>query len=313
MQKTLTMSVLLLILSGIALAPLCLNYNFDVSEVTSDESEEDAEIREPCSENIRPTLDNIDHFDWTYCSHSLRPIWRALKIRDETEFQRVSSLSEASSVWYDLDRDGKPERILRLTLRTAQDARVRFVILKYTPGPALVRWQSLAHLDIVKFHLAPEPRVVSSTRASWLAIANVERAWGDEVVQENEQWYELQDGRLIEVLRFPLEGEAVSGSQLRMERRIQSDVMAVSSDEKGDSVAIAMTAQFRWGSPGKAMEVRRKITFSRDLQSQQFAFDPLRSDVQEMTYRLVYDLTNDGFTYDALTQFAQDIGQPLPR
>lgn len=281
-RKLLTI-VLSLLLFAVALAPLRLNYIFDLASESSEETS-DEEIRELCSDSIKPTLDNIDHFDWTHCSGDLHAIWRALNIKEEV-FLQASSLSEASSVWGDVDRDAKPERILRLTLRTAHHAMVRFVILKYTPGRVRARWRRLAHLDIPRFHLAPEARVVSSARASWLAIANVERLWEQGAVQENEQWYELKDGRLNEVLSFPLEGETDSG-------RVQAEVTGVSSDEKNDKVTIRMTAWFQSGSTEKAMEVVRKVSFSRSGSSPQFVFDALESDISETTYRAIYDIAS---------------------
>ena len=288
-----------------------LDFSFDVASESSDDTS-DEEIRELCSDNIKPTLDNIDHFDWIHCSGDIQAIWTALNIKEET-FQQTSSLSEASSVWGDVDGDAKPERILRLTLRTPQEAIVRFVILKYTPGRVRTRWRRLAHLDIPRFHLAPEARAVSSARASWLAIANVERLWEQGTVQENEQWYELKDGRLNEVLSFPLEGEAVSSEKSQIQRRIQSEVMGVLWDWKRDKVTIRLTAWFRWASPEKTMEVRRKVTFSKSGSSDQFVFDPLESDVSETTYRTIYDIASGGFTDDAVTKLAREIGLPTPR
>src|SRR5215813_7197055 len=152
-----TTIVLSFFLAAVALSPVRLNYTFNVGSESADDIYED-ESQEPCSDNIKPTLDNIDQFDWAYCSFDLRAFWTELNIKEET-FQQVSSLAEASSIWADIDRDHNPERILRLTLQTAQDAMVRFVILKQTPGSLRTKWRTLAHLDIPRFHLAPEARV----------------------------------------------------------------------------------------------------------------------------------------------------------
>src|SRR5262249_26829486 len=110
-QRTLTTIVLSLLLIGSALSPLLLDNSFNVASESSDETG-DEKIRELCSDDVKPTLDNIDHFDWIHCSGDLQAIWTALNIKEET-FQQASSLSEASSVWGDVDRDAKPERILR--------------------------------------------------------------------------------------------------------------------------------------------------------------------------------------------------------
>jgi hypothetical protein len=96
-------------------------------------------------------------------------------------------------------------------------------------------------------------------------------------------WYELTDGKLVEVLSFPLEGEA-------LQRRIQSEVAGVSSNGGDDKVTVRMTASF------KSMEVRRKLSFSRTGSSSQFVFDPRDSDISETAYRALHDIASESFT-----------------
>src|SRR5262245_45544968 len=69
-----------------------------------------------CSEKVAPSLVNIEYYDWAYCSFDLAPLWSQLGVVDD-RFTDSSSLSEAVSSFGDLDRDGKNERILRLTLK----------------------------------------------------------------------------------------------------------------------------------------------------------------------------------------------------
>src|SRR5215471_6368250 len=73
---------------------------------------------EVCSNDIPPSLENIEKYDWAYCSFNLQPFWNSLGIA-ESEFTDSSTLAEANSVFADLDRDGNDERILRMTLRNA--------------------------------------------------------------------------------------------------------------------------------------------------------------------------------------------------
>src|SRR6185369_2028079 len=82
--------------------------------------------RQPCLPNITPSIDNIEDYDWIYCTSDLRPFWASLNIV-EKEFTNSSALLEAASTFGDLDRDRTDERILRLTLGRSI---VRFVVLK---------------------------------------------------------------------------------------------------------------------------------------------------------------------------------------
>jgi hypothetical protein len=77
----------------------------------------------------------------------------------------------------------KKRSILRLT--QSENAGDCFVVLK--PWP-LRKWRPVTYFDI-EFPPRPEPSVVTNGRASWLAIEQHERAWDDELRQENQTWY----------------------------------------------------------------------------------------------------------------------------
>jgi hypothetical protein len=219
--------------------------------------------RQPCSPEIKPSIDNIENYDWIYCSSDLRPFWTSLSLT-ENEFTSSSSLFEATSTLGDLDQDARDERILRLTLGTSM---IRFVILKTFSNSPARAWRAIAHLDIAQFHLAPEARVVSNGRASWLVISNDERAWGTGVLQENETWYELTNGRLVQVLSFPAEVEG--------NRQIRGQVSLVRFDGSRDRVDVLL----------KGSLAEQKVSFVKDPSMHQFQFDEGRSDIPESTYR----------------------------
>jgi hypothetical protein len=72
----LTLIVLSLLLAGAALAPLRLKSALDVPEESSDDDIYDDTSVIPCTDDIKPTLDNIDQYDWIHCSGDLRPCGR---------------------------------------------------------------------------------------------------------------------------------------------------------------------------------------------------------------------------------------------
>jgi len=249
-----------------------------------------------CSKDVPPSLENIEDYDWAYCSFDLHSLWNALNIK-EAEFTDSSSLAEALSVFGDLDYDGTNERILRLTLKTSTAQRIRFVVLKSILSQGRTHWRPLAWFDISQFHLAPEARVAYNARRSWLVISNHEQAWNDDgtEIQENETWYELRGGRLIPVLTFPSEVEHAS-------RQIKSDVVAVSFDGRTDRVDVALTATFSFENSDAPVTIQRKISFSKDLLSREFTFDAKKSEVSELTYINICDIVHGQFTRDQLTK-----------
>jgi hypothetical protein len=248
----------------------------------------DGDNRLPCPPGITPSIDNIEDYDWIYCTSDLRPFWASLNIT-ENKFTNSDSLYEAVSTFGDLDRDGNDERILRLTLETSM---IRFVILKQVSRGRNV-WRTLAHLDIPDFHFAPEARVVSNRRASWLALNNDQRAWGTGILQENETWYELTNGRLIKVLSLPEKVDAVWGAQPTIHRQLTTELSTMPFDGIKDRIDVAFTAVFTWGSDDKdKVTIRQQVVFAKQPEATQFQFDELDSDIPERTYRLLCDLEN---------------------
>jgi hypothetical protein len=244
--------------------------------------ETDDEIQVPCSDDVKPSLDNLDNFDWTYCSFGLQRIWRALNI-GEDRFNTTSSLSEAASFFGDLDRDGHPDRILRLTLRNATDSTVRFVVMKYAPSQSPNQWLPLAHLNISEFHLAPEPRVVTGKHSSWLVLDNIERSWMPEYLQEDEEWYELRQKKLVSVLSFPIEVDAVSESQPAAHRQVHAESLVI-EDGTNERINVSLTAT-SVSSNGPRSEIHHAVSFIEESSSNRFVFDPLHSDISEAAYR----------------------------
>jgi hypothetical protein len=260
--------------------------------------------RKVCSEDIKPTLENIDDYDWVYCSSDLRPFWASLNIT-ENEFIKSSSLFEAASTFGDLDRDGNDERILRLTL---ENSVIRFVILKQVGSKGRAGWINLTHWEIrtPHLHLTPEARVVTNGRASWLAITYDQRAWGTGILQENETWYELANSSLNQVLSFPQEVNEVLVARPTIHRQVKAEVSMPPFDGAHDRVDVALEAMFGWGNdPDPTITVRHKVSFAKDPGSRQFRFDEDNSDITERTYRAVCDLESN-FTYDDLVDFAHE-------
>src|SRR5262249_39532640 len=114
-------------------------------------------------------------------------------------------------------------------------------------------------------------------------------------------------------LRFPLQGEATSGTPRQMHRRGQSGMISVSSEGGRDEIALAITTAFNWGGTNKSIESRRKGCFSKDVFSQAFQFASVASDLSEHPYRSLFDVVSGMFTSsDVLDAFARPAGQPLP-
>jgi hypothetical protein len=237
------------------------------------------DVRQPCSDNVVPSIQNVEDFDWVYCSLDLRPFWSSLEIVED-QFADSSSLAEAFSVYGDLDRDGADDWILRLTLRTPTDQLTRFVLLKHDLSTRI--WRPLAHLDFPRFHLAPEARVVSNGRASWLAIAEHEQAWADDFRQENETWYELSAGGLREVLTFPAESEGVRGGEPSIHHAVKADVRMIPFDGLNDRVDVIYTV-----TSGPAI-TRPRVSFSKKPSTPAFQFDPRQSEISESDYQRIW-------------------------
>jgi hypothetical protein len=158
-------------------------------------------------------------------------------------------------------------------------------LLKHEPSTRI--WRPLAHLDITPFHLAPEARAISNGRSTWLAISNHERAWDENFRQENETWYELTNGELIEVLSFPSEVESTRRSD-SLDQRIRADVQVIPFDGHEDSVEVVYIKTLRSGTQDP-ISSRQKVFFSKDPSAQLFVFDRSRSEMSELDYRRISD------------------------
>ena len=168
----------------------------------------------------------------------------------------------------------------------------RFVILKHVATKDRNIWKALAHLDMSGFHLAPEARVVSNGRTNWLAISNDEYEWGTGVLQENQTWYELTDGRLMEVLSVPEEvDERIAPDTIH--RHVNADLSTVAFDGVRDRVDVVFKAVLSSRSDDKdKVTIRRRVVFAKRPEAKQFQFDEVDSDIPERTYRLLCDLEN---------------------
>jgi len=248
--------------------------------VASDFNDDDFYGTLPCEQNLPPTLLNLEEYDWVYCSFDLAPLWSALNVVD-SRFTNSSSLSEAFSAYGDLDRDGRNDRILRLTLNSDDARAIRFVVLK--PWP-LRKWKAVTHLDIPNFHLAPEPSVVTNGRGSWLAIEQHEQAWDDELRQENQTWYTLENGRLTEALTFPADIEAGWADAPDLQETVKTRVEIVPFDGAEDRVNVVYDVTLSSKARNDAITVSRRVSFSKKFSSQRFAFDATQSEISEDIY-----------------------------
>src|SRR5436190_23381019 len=176
-----------------------------------------------CAESDSVTLDTIDTFDWRSCSVDLQGFWSQVGIPAGT-YLDSSSVWKSSSVFGDLDGDGKNERILRLLLRSSTDQAARFIILKRAASKDITLWKTAAYLDAVYFHLEPDARVVSNGRGHWLVITNNEVAWGSDIFQANDIWYAFEGGELQEALTLPSEGKETYFSRPTISREIKAKV-----------------------------------------------------------------------------------------
>ena len=257
----------------------------------------------PCSEKAPPSLANIEEYDWAYCSLDLAPLWSTLHIVDRV-FTDSSSVLEAFSAFGDLDRDGKNERILRLTLNSDEGQAIRFVVLKRGLSPR--QWFPFTYFDIPDFHLAPEARVVTNGRASWLVIEQHEHAWDDQLRQENQTWYGLSNGRLTEVLTFPADIEAHWPGHSDLQETIKTRVEVVPSDGSEDRVNVAYEVTLSWNGRHDPVTVSRKVSFSRKAAAQRFAFDLDHSEIREDVYERIFDAALHRPTDRMLMEFASE-------
>jgi hypothetical protein len=145
-------------------------------------------------------------------------------------------------------------------------------------------------LDMSDFHLAPEARVVSNGHTNWLAISNDEHGWGTGILQENQTWYELTDGRLIQVLSVPEEvDERIAPDHIH--RQVNADLSTVPFDGVRDRVDVVLKAVLSAGIDDKdKVTIRHRVVFVKQPEAKQFQFDEVDSDIPERTYRLLCDL-----------------------
>jgi hypothetical protein len=256
----------------------------------------------PCSEHVAPSLANIELFDWAYCSFDLRALWSSMNIVDN-RFTDASSLLEAVSSFGDLDRDGKGERILRLTLKSDNDQTIRFVILR--PGPSARKWLPGTYLDLPRFHLAPEANVMTNGRESWLVIDPHEQVWDDRIRQENQTWYSLRNGRLIQVLSFPSDVESDWPGDSGAHETVKSRIEFVPSHGSEDRVDVSYDIAIGRNGRSDAVAISRKVSFSRQAGSLYFAFDASHSQISEDIYENIVDVAGHSVTEDRVMDFAR--------
>src|SRR5262245_7707963 len=96
--RNLTIILVSSCLALLALAPVRLKFTAPAADQSAESETSDDEIREPCTENVPPTLDNLDHFDWACCSFGLQRIWRALNIKED-RFNAVLVIGSCQRDW----------------------------------------------------------------------------------------------------------------------------------------------------------------------------------------------------------------------
>jgi hypothetical protein len=264
------------------------------------------ERREPCSNDMVVSLDNIEEFDWRSCITDLKAFWADLHIKNSLDFNEGSSLSNASSIFGDLDGDGVDERILRLEFHDI----IRFIVLKHMTSGSESMWKKLAYLDAEHFHLDPAARVVSNGRGQWLAISFNEEAWGTGLFQESEKWYALKNGALVEVLDFPTDGHWERFWRPNLLAEFKTEVRVIPFDGAKDRVEVTFTADSCIGYRRSAVDClsfknERKVTFSKSPNFSKFEFDPSMSEISKRVFTAVYDVNRE-LTNQVAFEFADD-------
>ena len=116
------------------------------------------------------------------------------------------------------------------------------------------------------------------------------RSGGTGILQENQTWYEMMDGRLIQVLSVPEEvDERIAPGKTH--RQVNAALSTVPFDGVQDRVDVVFKAVFSSGSDDKdKVTIRHRVVFAKPPEAKQFQFDEVDSDIPERTYRLLCDL-----------------------
>jgi hypothetical protein len=235
-----------------------------------------------CPVDTPVSVENIEHFKWSYCDFDLRPFWQSLGVPAGT-FQRSQSLSQLMSSYGDFDGDGVDERILHIYRYS--EGMCRIVILKHLPQG---EWTSIGFLDLETFHLFPTARVVTNGRGRWLAVSeHTESAWGTGIFQEEEAWYADDHRRLRKVLSFPEKGELAGPLQFAWKTNISLPPADGSRDVIRIEYSVTLGTSLGDGIGGDFQHI---VTFSKNASSRNFGFDAKLSEMRESEFRTLYEV-----------------------
>jgi hypothetical protein len=146
---------------------------------------------------------------------------------------------------------------------------------------------------------------VTNGRESWLVIDQHEQAWGDRLRQENQTWYSLRNGTLTQVLSFPTDVEVDWPGNLDVHQTVKSRVESVPSNGSGDRVEVTFDLVIGRNGRSDAVEINRKVSFSRQAGSLYFAFDAGGSQISEDIYENIVDVVHHNVSEDRVMNFAQ--------
>jgi hypothetical protein len=236
----------------------------------------------PCSSDNPVTVEDIEHFNWSYCDFDLRPFWKSLGV-PAGAFERSPSLFRVSSSSGDFDGDMIDERILNIQ----QNSVSRIVVLKHFPHDG---WASIAFLDIPTFHLSPEARLVTNGKGRWLAVSHhKEAAWGTGIFQEEETWYADDHGRLREVLSFPETGELAGTLQFAWKTSATLRPFDGSQDVIDIDYAVTVGTSLGDGIEGN---FHHTVALVKATSALKFGFDADLSQMKESEFLSLYDVGN---------------------
>jgi hypothetical protein len=240
-------------------------------------------------------VENIENYNWSWCKVDLKQFWETLQV-PAGQFPDSQSLFQVSSAYGDVDGDGIDERLLHL--RSPLNRVSRILILK-PPTIQVTRWRTVTLLDLDTFHLQPEARVMTNGRKRWLAVSHIEKAWGTDVLQENESWYELTNGRLREVLSFPVEGHIhFVGPSIVL--GYTTNVDTTRFDGSTDTINVQYTVTVE---DFKDLPIRTIVRFTKAPSASAFAFDSAGSTISKNDFLAILDIESGKLTEQRLLNF----------
>jgi hypothetical protein len=243
------------------------------------------------------SAENIENYNWSYCKVDLKQFWDTLQV-PAGQFLDSQSLFLVSSAYGDLDGDGIDERFLHL--RNLGNQVSRILILK-PPTIQVSRWRAVAFLDLDTFHLQPEARVMTNGRERWLAVSHIEKAWGTGVLQENESWYKLTDGRLREVLSFPVEGHIHYLSVPSIALGYTTNVDMARFDGSTDTINVQYTITVE---DFNDLPIRTIVRFTKAPSASAFAFDSAGSTISKDDFLAILNIDSGKLTEQRFLNFA---------